>query len=125
MLGLVTSKKGALEKKDDIKRRIDAATKYIDLDQLALSHRNVDLRRLCVGNLLTEDAAVAREAWAYRRGCQRGLGRVTFCRSCYCNKTELPVAHKGPRNINCCGPPMMTRRDIRALKLAILAVTVL
>src|SRR5216684_6521095 len=37
VLGLVTSKKGALEKKDDIKRRIDAAAKYIDLDQLALS----------------------------------------------------------------------------------------
>ncbi|HEY3916746.1 MAG TPA: 5-methyltetrahydropteroyltriglutamate--homocysteine S-methyltransferase [Stellaceae bacterium] len=37
VLGLVTSKFGALEKKDDIRRRIDEATKYVALDQLALS----------------------------------------------------------------------------------------
>src|SRR5882724_11434401 len=37
VLGLVTSKSGTLEKKDDIKRRIDEATKYVALDQLALS----------------------------------------------------------------------------------------
>ena len=37
VLGLVTSKTGILEKKDDIKRRIDEASKYVDLDQLCLS----------------------------------------------------------------------------------------
>ncbi len=37
VLGLVTSKFGTLEKKDDVKRRIDEATKYVALDQLALS----------------------------------------------------------------------------------------
>jgi 5-methyltetrahydropteroyltriglutamate--homocysteine methyltransferase len=37
VLGLVTSKSGTLEKKDDIKRRLDEATKYISLDQLCLS----------------------------------------------------------------------------------------
>jgi 5-methyltetrahydropteroyltriglutamate--homocysteine methyltransferase len=37
VLGLVTSKSGTLEKKDDIKRRIDEATKFVALDQLALS----------------------------------------------------------------------------------------
>ncbi len=37
VLGLVTSKVGKLEKKDDIKRRIDEATKFAALDQLALS----------------------------------------------------------------------------------------
>jgi 5-methyltetrahydropteroyltriglutamate--homocysteine methyltransferase len=37
VLGLVTSKSGTLEKKDDIKRRIDEATKHVALDQLALS----------------------------------------------------------------------------------------
>jgi len=37
VLGLVTTKLGALEKKDDIKRRIDEATKYAPLEQLALS----------------------------------------------------------------------------------------
>ena len=34
VLGLVTSKSGRLERKDDIKRRIDEATKYVALEQL-------------------------------------------------------------------------------------------
>jgi 5-methyltetrahydropteroyltriglutamate--homocysteine methyltransferase len=37
VLGLVTTKFGELETKDDLKRRIDEAAKYAPLDQLALS----------------------------------------------------------------------------------------
>jgi len=37
VLGLVTTKKGQLEKKDELKRRIDEAAKYVPLDQLCLS----------------------------------------------------------------------------------------
>ncbi|MGB7011432.1 MAG: 5-methyltetrahydropteroyltriglutamate--homocysteine S-methyltransferase, partial [Pseudolabrys sp.] len=37
VLGLVTSKSGRLESKDDIKRRIDEATKFVSLEQLCLS----------------------------------------------------------------------------------------
>ena len=37
VLGLVTSKTGTLENKDDIKRRIDEASKFVSLDQLCLS----------------------------------------------------------------------------------------
>jgi 5-methyltetrahydropteroyltriglutamate--homocysteine methyltransferase len=37
VLGLVTSKSGALESKDAIKRRIEQAAKFVDIDQLALS----------------------------------------------------------------------------------------
>ncbi|MDA0275886.1 MAG: 5-methyltetrahydropteroyltriglutamate--homocysteine S-methyltransferase [Proteobacteria bacterium] len=37
VLGLVTTKLGELEKKDDLKRRIDEAAKYAPLDQLAIS----------------------------------------------------------------------------------------
>ena len=37
VLGLVTTKFGELESKDDLKRRIEAAAKYAPLDQLALS----------------------------------------------------------------------------------------
>ena len=37
VLGLVTSKRGELEKKDDLKRRIDEAARYLPLEQLALS----------------------------------------------------------------------------------------
>ena len=37
VLGLITSKRGALETKDEIKRRIDAAAKFVPLEQLCLS----------------------------------------------------------------------------------------
>ncbi|MEJ2434647.1 MAG: 5-methyltetrahydropteroyltriglutamate--homocysteine S-methyltransferase [Pseudolabrys sp.] len=37
VLGLVSSKQGRLEPKDDIKRRIEEATKYVALEQLCLS----------------------------------------------------------------------------------------
>jgi 5-methyltetrahydropteroyltriglutamate--homocysteine methyltransferase len=37
VLGLVTTKRGELESKDDLKRRIDDAARFIDLDQLCLS----------------------------------------------------------------------------------------
>jgi 5-methyltetrahydropteroyltriglutamate--homocysteine methyltransferase len=37
VLGLISSKRGALESKDEIKRRIDEAAKYVPLEQLALS----------------------------------------------------------------------------------------
>ena len=71
VLGLLTSKKGALEKKDDVKRRIDAATKYVDLDQLALSPQ-CGFASTLLGNLLSEDqqfaklalvVEIAREVW--------------------------------------------------------------
>src|SRR5487761_470599 len=37
VLGLVTTKKGALESKDQLKRRIDEASQFVPLDQLCLS----------------------------------------------------------------------------------------
>jgi 5-methyltetrahydropteroyltriglutamate--homocysteine methyltransferase len=37
VLGLVTTKTPELESKDDLKRRIDEAAKYVDLDRLCLS----------------------------------------------------------------------------------------
>ena len=37
VLGLITSKRGELESKDAIKRRIEEASKYVDLDQICLS----------------------------------------------------------------------------------------
>ncbi len=37
VLGLVTSKVGELESKDDIEKRIEAATKFVPLEQLCLS----------------------------------------------------------------------------------------
>jgi methionine synthase II (cobalamin-independent) len=61
VLGLVTSKSGKLEKKDDIKRRIDEAAKYIALDQLCLSPQ-CGFASTEEGNVLTED-----EQWAKLR----------------------------------------------------------
>ena len=37
VLGLVTSKTGALENKDDLRRRVDEASKFAPLEQLCLS----------------------------------------------------------------------------------------
>jgi 5-methyltetrahydropteroyltriglutamate--homocysteine methyltransferase len=61
VLGLVTSKSGALEKKDDIKRRIDGATKYVALDQLCLSPQ-CGFASTEEGNVLSEE-----EQWAKLR----------------------------------------------------------
>ncbi len=58
VLGLVTSKSGHLEAKDEIKRRVEAATKFIDIDQLCLSPQ-CGFASTEEGNLLTED-----EQWA-------------------------------------------------------------
>jgi 5-methyltetrahydropteroyltriglutamate--homocysteine methyltransferase len=54
VLGLVTSKTGVLESKDEIKRRIDQASRYLDLDQLCLSPQ-CGFASTEEGNLLTHD----------------------------------------------------------------------
>jgi 5-methyltetrahydropteroyltriglutamate--homocysteine methyltransferase len=54
VLGLVSTKVPQLESIDDLKRRIDAASKYAPLDQLAISPQ-CGFSSDVVGNLLTED----------------------------------------------------------------------
>jgi 5-methyltetrahydropteroyltriglutamate--homocysteine methyltransferase len=54
VVGLVTSKTGELEKKDDIKRRLDEAGKYAPIDQLCLSPQ-CGFASTEEGNILTED----------------------------------------------------------------------
>ena len=54
VLGLVTSKSGELESKDEIRRRIDAAAKFVDIDQLALSPQ-CGFASTEDGNTLSED----------------------------------------------------------------------
>ena len=61
VLGLVTTKTGELESKDDLKRRIDAATKFIDLDQLCLSPQ-CGFSSTVEGNSLTYEEQVAKLA---------------------------------------------------------------
>jgi 5-methyltetrahydropteroyltriglutamate--homocysteine methyltransferase len=61
VLGLVTSKSGALESRDELKRRIDEASKYISLDQLCLSPQ-CGFASTEEGNILTEE-----QQWAKLR----------------------------------------------------------
>jgi 5-methyltetrahydropteroyltriglutamate--homocysteine methyltransferase len=71
VLGLVTSKTGMLEDKDDIKRRIEEASRFVALDQLSLSPQ-CGFASTEEGNTLAEDeqwkklemiVSVAREVW--------------------------------------------------------------
>ena len=71
VLGLSTSKSGTLEKRDEVKRRIDEATKFASLDQFCLSPQ-CGFASTEEGNILTEEAQwaklreiveIAREVW--------------------------------------------------------------
>jgi len=61
VLGLITTKSGKLEKTDDVKRRIEEATKYAALDQLCLSPQ-CGFASTEEGNVLAEE-----EQWAKLR----------------------------------------------------------
>ena len=58
VLGLVTTKRGALESKDELKRRIEEASRYAPLEQLCLSPQ-CGFSSTVEGNALSED-----EQWA-------------------------------------------------------------
>ncbi len=71
VLGLVTSKSGKLESKDELKRRIDEAAKFVPLDQLCLSPQ-CGFASTEEGNILGED-----EQWAkLARDRRSGAGGV-------------------------------------------------
>jgi 5-methyltetrahydropteroyltriglutamate--homocysteine methyltransferase len=59
VLGLVTTKRGELERKDELKRRIEAASQYVDLDQLCLSPQ-CGFSSTVEGNALSYDEEVAK-----------------------------------------------------------------
>jgi 5-methyltetrahydropteroyltriglutamate--homocysteine methyltransferase len=61
VLGLVTSKAGTLERRDELKRRIDEAAKFVDIDQLCLSPQ-CGFASTEDGNVLAEE-----EQWAKLR----------------------------------------------------------
>jgi 5-methyltetrahydropteroyltriglutamate--homocysteine methyltransferase len=72
VLGLVTTKRGELESKDEIKRRIDDASQFAPIEQLCLSPQ-CGFSSTVEGNELTEDeqwaklrmiVEVAEEVWA-------------------------------------------------------------
>lgn len=59
MLGLVTTKRPQLESKDDLKRRIDEASKHVPLEQLALSPQ-CGFSSTVEGNALTQEDQLAK-----------------------------------------------------------------
>jgi methionine synthase II (cobalamin-independent) len=59
VLGLVTTKRGALEDKDTLKRRIDEASRYVPLEQLCLSPQ-CGFSSTMEGNNLTYEEEVAK-----------------------------------------------------------------
>ncbi|GIE98863.1 5-methyltetrahydropteroyltriglutamate--homocysteine S-methyltransferase [Paractinoplanes rishiriensis] len=59
VLGLVTTKRGTLESKDTLKRRIDEAARYVPLDQLCLSPQ-CGFSSTVEGNVLSYDEEVAK-----------------------------------------------------------------
>jgi len=59
VLGLVTTKRGQLESKDELKRRIDEAAQYVPLEQLCLSPQ-CGFSSTVEGNTLTYDEEVAK-----------------------------------------------------------------
>ncbi len=70
VLGLITSKSGTLENKDDVKRRIDEATKFAPLEQCCLSPQ-CGFASTEEGNILTED-----QQWAKMREIVEISGEV-------------------------------------------------
>jgi 5-methyltetrahydropteroyltriglutamate--homocysteine methyltransferase len=61
VLGLVTTKRGELESKDELKRRIEEAAQYVDADQLCLSPQ-CGFSSTVEGNALSEE-----QQWAKLR----------------------------------------------------------
>jgi 5-methyltetrahydropteroyltriglutamate--homocysteine methyltransferase len=59
VLGLVTTKRGTLENKDDLKRRIEEASRFVDGDQLCLSPQ-CGFSSTVEGNTLTRDEQAAK-----------------------------------------------------------------
>ena len=59
VLGLVTTKRGALESADALKRRIDEAARFVPLEQLCLS-RQCGFSSTVEGNALTYEEQVAK-----------------------------------------------------------------
>jgi 5-methyltetrahydropteroyltriglutamate--homocysteine methyltransferase len=59
VLGLVTTKRPELESKDDLKRRIEEASRFVDVDQLCLSPQ-CGFSSTVEGNALTRDQQLAK-----------------------------------------------------------------
>ena len=100
VLGLMTSKSGTLEKKDDVKRRIDEAAKFANPDQFALSPQ-CGFASTEEGNVLTED-----QQWAKMREIVELAEEVWGKKPC-----SEPSPRSAPTtSAVCCAPRRSSRR---------------
>ena len=96
VLGLVTTKRGALESKDELKRRIEAAARFVPLDQLCLSPQ-CGFASVMEGNELSPTRSRLRSSasWSRRRrrcGARDGdNGRAPLARR---SRAGVPDAHR-------------------------------
>ena len=76
VLGLVTTKSGALEDADELKRRIDEAAKYVPMEHLGLSPQ-CGFASVVEGNIVTFEDEIAKlrlvvgtaaDVWGSQRG---------------------------------------------------------
>ena len=88
VLGLVTTKRGELERKDELKRRIEEASRYVALDQLCLSPQ-CGFSSTVEGNELTIDDEIAKLRLVVETA-ERGLGLSHLRRAAPRPKTRCP-----------------------------------
>ena len=91
VLGLVTTKRGELEDKDLLKRRIEEASQYVDVDQLCLSPQ-CGFSSTVEGNTLSYDAGGGQAA-PHRRGRGGGVGIDTQVAIVGAGPAGLLLAH--------------------------------
>lgn len=70
VLGLLSSKEGALENQDELLRRIDEASNFFPVENMALSPQ-CGFASMAAGNLLTED-----QQWAKLELVMDTVGKV-------------------------------------------------
>ena len=79
VLGLVASKVAELEPADQLKRRIEEASRYVKLEQLALSPQ-CGFSTSATEHVGMTEAHGKGQARPHRRGRARGVGRLTRLR---------------------------------------------
>ena len=128
VLGLITSKSGTLESKDEVKRRIDEAAKFAPLEQFCLSPQ-CGFASTEEGNILTEDQQWAKmreivELSPTRSGANRPpssdrsrAARARSGHSPHYEKITLRRGGEGERSRRFRSPPNTPRRGCRVLRL--------
>ena len=102
VLGLVTSKRPELESKDEIKRRLEAASKYVPMEQLCLSPQ-CGFSSTVEGNSLTIEEEKAKLA-PRRRSRRRGLGLAGRQPATALSKSSATVSAPGSQTPRAASP---------------------